>query len=179
MTCDINNDGRQDLLLLYADLPPQIFFSRGFASFGHAHQPIDLGETELLPAAGDGQQAGLIADLNGDGGQDMALALANGEVWVLFRKVAANAPAPAVSAGLPANRGFAGPMTVWAVVGKRTLGAWNLVQGGSGAFFGLGRPGPCTLRWRLPDGSIQEKRIDVGTSPAYVPIPGEPGSDRP
>lgn len=169
MTCDINNDGRQDLFILYSNMSPQFFFNRGFASFGHARQPIDLSESSALPEAGEGQQAGVVADFNCDGGQDMALVLNNGEVWVLFHEVTADEPALAARVGLAAGAKSAGPFTVSAMAGKRPLGAWNLTPG-TQAFIGLSRPGPCTLQWRGPGVASQTKTIDV-KAPVWVPVP--------
>ncbi|MFW6152301.1 MAG: FG-GAP repeat domain-containing protein, partial [Verrucomicrobiota bacterium] len=80
MTGDINNDGRQDILMAYSHQAPHLFFNRGFRSFGHAHM-LDVAENSLLVPSEKGQQAGCLADLNGDGGQDMVLVLKNGEVW--------------------------------------------------------------------------------------------------
>ncbi len=82
MTCDINNDGRQDVFITYVNILPQIFFNRGFHSYGHAHE-VDLQEHEddLFPrdeTADEekneyriGQQAGAVCDFDGDGAQDM------------------------------------------------------------------------------------------------------------
>ena len=65
MTGDVNNDGRQDVLILYSAMSPQLFFNRGFHSFGHA-RGLDIDNNKLLDAAGDGQQAGCLADVDGD-----------------------------------------------------------------------------------------------------------------
>ncbi len=84
MTCDINNDGRQDIFITYVNILPQIFFNRGFHSYGHAHE-VDLQEHEddLFPRDEDadeekneyriGQQAGAVCDFDGDGAQDMVI----------------------------------------------------------------------------------------------------------
>src|SRR5208282_3450602 len=53
---DINNDGRQDALIAYSTMSPQLFFNRGYRSFGHAHT-LDLAERQLFPAAEQGQQS--------------------------------------------------------------------------------------------------------------------------
>ena len=82
---DINNDGRQDALIAYAAMSPQLFFNRGYRSFGHAHA-LDLAERQLLPAAEQGQQSACLGDFDGDGAQDMVMALTNGEIWVFFRE---------------------------------------------------------------------------------------------
>jgi len=83
--CDVNNDGRQDVLITYPAILPQVFFNRGFRSFGHAHQldlagpavapgpaPEDAGP-ELNPDEEEtlGEQTALIRDLDGDGAQDL------------------------------------------------------------------------------------------------------------
>jgi len=54
---DLNNDGRQDVVILYGGAGPQVFFNRGFRSFGLSAS-LDLGSGEMLPAAVKGQQAG-------------------------------------------------------------------------------------------------------------------------
>jgi hypothetical protein len=162
MTGDVNNDGRQDVLILYSNRSPHIFFNRGFRSFGHAHE-LDLDERQLLPAASEGQQAGCLADLDGDGGQDMAIVLKNGELWVLSRDTG-DAPALALRAALPLG-GFAGPLAVTAWADKRPLGAWNVVAGTSEAFFGQLDPGPIKLKWQFPGKPPQEKDVLVEDKP--------------
>ena len=81
---DFNNDGRQDLLLVYGTrMATHPFFNRGFRCFGQARE-IDLAEQKsmiegvdptLFPEASEPQQAGILADFNGDGALDMALVL--------------------------------------------------------------------------------------------------------
>ena len=174
MTGDINNDGRQDILILYSDRPPQLFFNRGFRSFGHSHM-LDLAEKRLLPAAGKGQQAGLLADLNGDGGQDMALVLKNGELWVFFRDVD-DAPGLCLRAALPPSGPFTGPVSVTGWSGQRCLGAWNVVRGTSEAFLGMLDAGPCRVRWQFPGRRAQEKEVVVEDAPVRFGLrpPGGP-----
>ena len=167
-TCDVNNDGRQDVMVLYADRPPQLFFNRGFRSFGHSHE-LDLDERQLLPAAAAGQQAGLAADLDGDGGQDMLLVLTDGSVWVFFRDTA-DVPALCVRALLPAAGGFAGPLTVVGWTPDRNLGAWSVTAGGAGAFFGLPEPGTLKLRWRLPGRAVREQQVPLKAKPVVLPL---------
>lgn len=162
MTGDVNNDGRQDVLILYSNRAPHIFFNRGFRSFGHAHE-LDIEENKLLEAAGEGQQAGCLADLDGDGGQDMAIVLANGELWVLYRETS-DAAALALRAALPTG-GFAGPLNVTAWAEKRCLGAWAVLPGAAEAFFGVFEPGPVRLRWQFPAKEPQEKEAIVEDKP--------------
>lgn len=162
-TCDINNDGRQDIFIAYSAQAPHIFFSRGFGSFGHAHQPIDLAETNAVPSACDGQQAGIVADLNGDGGQDMALALGNGELWVFWRDIE-NAPRQGVRVAL--GRGTsAGPVKVMARHGNRPLGALS-ISPGQEAFFGTPGAGECDLEWHIPGKKRQQAKVSIKDLPA-------------
>ena len=167
MVGDVNNDGRQDVLICYDTQSPHIFFNRGFRSFGHAHM-LDLSEKELLNAAESGQRAGCLGDFDGDGAQDMILALPNGEVYACFREVE-DGTAYNVTAVLPVKGACKGPVTIvgWEKSGKepgrqdRCFGAWNVLPGTGAAFIGLDEPGPVTVRWRLPGGKTQEKRIRV------------------
>ena len=164
-TGDVNNDGRQDVCLLYADRPPQVFFNRGFRSFGHARE-LDLQERELLPASGRGQQAGLLADLSGDGAQDLALVLRDGAVWLFERAV--DRPALALRVALPAGGPTAGPLRVLGFSGDRPLGAWNVFPGTAEAFFGRDCPGPCRIEWRPAGGGREERRVIVESGPVRV-----------
>jgi hypothetical protein len=162
MTGDVNNDGRQDVLLAYANSSPVTYFSRGFLSFGHSHS-LDIKERQLLPEANhatDGQQSACLADLDGDGAQDLALALNNGEIWVFFRENSDNEARMAVAA-LPIAGAFKGPVTVTGWIGKRCLGAWNVLPGVSPACFGRTDAGPITLKWRLPGGQEQSREVEI------------------
>jgi len=107
---DINNDGRQDALIAYSAMSPQLFFNRGYRSFGHAHT-LDLAERQLLPASEQGQQSACLGDFDGDGAQDMVLALSSGEIWVFCREND-DREARSVVAALPAGSPCKGPVTV-------------------------------------------------------------------
>jgi len=177
MTVDINNDGRQDVFITYFTRPPHLFFNRGFRSFGHSHA-MDLEEHELFPKLkkGDqdeerdkkGQQAGVVHDFDGDGGQDMIIVLDDGEVWVYWREYGASEPL-AVRAVLPAS-GPAGPVRVMAWSKKRLLGAWSVSPATSEAFFGLFEQGPCKLKWQFPGGKVRRKTVVVENKPLRVEL---------
>lgn len=167
-TGDVNSDGRQDILILYDDRPPQVFFNRGFRAFGHAHE-LDVEEQNLLPEAGQGQQAGLLADLDGDGNQDMALALANGEIWIFLRE-ATEPRAACVRAILPVGGPWGGPATVAGTSGRQALGAWNVVAGTAEAFFARRTPGPIQIRWQFAGAKPQEKTISAAEGTALFQI---------
>ena len=158
---DINNDGRQDVLLLYGKLRPLLFFNRGFRSFGHAHT-LDLEEQKTLEAASAGQQAGVLADFNRDGTQDMALALNDGTIWFFANELSEGEPL-SVRTVLPA--GVAGPITLTAWSGDQSLGAWNVSSGGAGAFLGRQEAGALKLRWTYPGRPAQEQEVIVEKRP--------------
>ncbi|MGA2064959.1 MAG: VCBS repeat-containing protein [Thermoguttaceae bacterium] len=168
MVGDINNDGRQDALIAYSAASPQLFFNRGYRSFGHAHT-LDLAERQLLPVAEQGQQSACLGDFDGDGAQDMVLALTSGEIWVFFRENEDH-EAHSVIAALPAGGRCKGPVTVTGWNGKRCLGAWNVLPGTSQAFFGRREAGPVTLKWRLPGGPEQKKEVVVEKEMVRVEI---------
>ena len=168
MVGDVNNDGRQDALIAYGAKGPQLFFNRGFRSFGHAHA-IDLAEQKLLPAAEEGQQSACLGDFDSDGAQDMALALRNGEVWVFFRENADQEALMAVAV-LPVGGQYKGPVAVTGWIGKRCLGAWNVLPGVSQACFGRRDAGPVTLKWRLPGGKEEQKEVILERNTAKVEI---------
>jgi len=153
--CDINNDGRQDVFILYQNRGPHFFFSRGFRSFGHAHG-LDLQDQQILPLASEGQQAGVVADIDGDGSQDMVLVLKNGEMHFLLNDMEPD-EALGVRAVL-AGTSPAGPVTVTAWSEKRCLGGWSVSPGAPGAFFGCYEPGEIVLAWRLPGAKEARKK---------------------
>jgi len=198
MVCDINNDGRQDVFITYANILPQLFFNRGFRSFGHSHA-LDLAEKDWLPLSTEeqkrkddeedevGEEAGLVNDLDGDGAQDMFF------VFSHHRRKRGDYPKePGPWREAPHHRemwvcwqsrgqgsplavraalppdGPAGPVRVTAWNQKRCLGAWNVSPGMPGAFFGRREAGPCKLRWQFPGKKPVETEIIVEDVPVRV-----------
>jgi hypothetical protein len=151
-TCDVNNDGRQDVFFVYGEVPqqgPHIFFNRGFRSFGHAHD-IDVTERTLLERLETkGQQHGIVADFTGDGAQDMAVVLKGGELYFFPRAPGKQTPLCA-RAWLPPGGATVGPVKVTGWNERRCLGAWNVTAGSEEGFFGQSMTGPIRLKWRLP-----------------------------
>lgn len=160
---DVNNDGRQDVFITYSNISTQLFFNRGFRSFGHARE---LGMDQSLPASNEGQQAGCFMDSNGDGALDMVVVLSNGEFWLFPRK--AEEAALSVTAALSLSESYTGPLTLTAWKDKRCLGAWSIKAGEPGALIGMSEAGPVTLKWYTPDGKQQEKEVVVKNGPVRV-----------
>jgi hypothetical protein len=151
--CDINNDGRQDFMVLYRAMGAQFFFNRGFRCFGSAI-PLDFAQRAREPgseAVGSGQQAGAVADLNGDGAEDLAAVAKDGELWVFLRE-AEKSRKLGLKVSLPAA--CAGPVRVTGRDASGPLGARNLAPGAP-VLFGKPRPGPLNLKWRFPGGQEQ------------------------
>ena len=71
---------------------------------------------------------------------------------------------------LPAGAEYAGPLTVTGYSGDRCLGAWNVVSGGSQAFFGRFEAGPCLVTWKLPGGEVQKKEVILEDKPVVFEI---------
>jgi hypothetical protein len=163
---DFNNDGRQDLVFCYAELPPQLYFNRGFRSFGYCNK-LDPATNNLLPQETPGQQAICLADVNGDSTQDLVTVLNNGGAWVVYVD-SSDHSARCLRATVPV-KSSAGPVLVsgWRGDGKSDkakpfcLGAWNVTPGSSEAFFGISEAGPVTLKWQFPGGKPQEKTVTV------------------
>jgi hypothetical protein len=171
-TCDINNDGRQDIFIAYANKVTQFFFNRGFRSTGHAHNDLAFDESHALEAALQGQQSALVADLNGDGAQDLVLVLLNGDLYYVQHVVNADF-ALNMRAVLPLKGAFAGPLTVVGWAEKRCLGAQNVVAGSQEAFFGRAEPGALEIRWQFPGAQPQKKQAVLEFQPVRVVL--EPG----
>jgi len=157
--CDINLDGREDVLLLYANMGAHIFFNRGFRCFGHAI-PLDFANSTLAsaPSINEGQQAATIADVDGDDAPDMVVVTTDGDLWVLGRS--ARKP-PVLGITVRLRPGVtAGPVRLVAFDGTRCLGVRNLGPAAP-LYFGKAEKGPFTLKWRLPGGTEEAKNIVV------------------
>ncbi|MFB3893179.1 MAG: FG-GAP repeat domain-containing protein [Phycisphaerae bacterium] len=164
---DINNDGRQGLVVAYGAMGTQIYFNRGFRSFGIAHS-MDLDENKaVVPAVDSGQQAACMGDFAGRGAEDMTVALKDGQLWYLPRDFGKRTPL-AVTLALKAGEGPVAPVVVTAQRRKRSMGAWNITPGGTPAFIGLPDAGPVTLTWKTPDGQVQKQEAVVVDKPIRV-----------
>jgi len=169
-TCDFNNDGRQDLATFHPNRAPMLFYNRGFRALAYAHQ-VDLAEMNLIPAVQKGTQAGLVADLDADGAQDMIVAAKNGELWVCWNDLPGAYDVNAVRAVLPLRGRTPGPITVTSREGKHPRGAWALRAGRSGLLLGMAEPGPLTVAWRFPGEPERAKTLLVEDSVVRFAIP--------
>ncbi|MCK5849336.1 MAG: VCBS repeat-containing protein [Kiritimatiellae bacterium] len=170
MTGDINNDGRQDILIVYSSMLPQLFFNRGFRSFGHSHA-MDIAEKTMLSQEEnkEGGQAGCLGDFDCDGGQDMILAEQNGTIWAAFRDTEENS-AYAATAYLPTDGKCVGPITVTCWVEERCLGAWNVVAGSQEAFLDQLESGEYTFKWQTPGEDVKKKTFVINDKPVRIKI---------
>ena len=162
--CDLNGDGLQDIFLVYPMVAPESFFNRGFRSFGHAHQPLDLNEAANFPAVMNGVAAGVVADLNGDGAQDMALVLLDGSVCVLH--MVPDGVPQVLRVALPIGGETAGPLQVSAESDGRALGTWLVAPGTAEAFIARKDPGTIKLTW----GDHQSKSVALENKPVRFEI---------
>ena len=162
-----NNDGRQDVLLLYSSGAPRAFFNRGFRSFGVSYS-LDMGAGELLSGIENGQVAGCMADFNGDGTEDLAVVLTNGVCAVITRDPAGAEQCARVV--LSPQAGKPGPLRLYATAGKRVLGAWNLTAGAAPAFVTRVEAGAIQLTWQFPGNPEGAKEIILENKPQTVVI---------
>jgi hypothetical protein len=158
------------VVFFYAAEPPKLYFNRGFRSFGLANG-LDVSNSGLLPKAEEGQQAGCLADLNGDGVQDMVVVLKSGQAWVFYPEAAE--PPRTLRVALSSKGGCAGPVTVTAYRGARCLGAWNVTAGVSEALVGLTEAGAVALKWQPPGSKPRERRLTVVNKPLRVVLDQE------
>ncbi|MHC4914326.1 MAG: FG-GAP repeat domain-containing protein [Planctomycetota bacterium] len=170
-TCDLNNDGLQDIWVTYSSDLVHHYFNRGFRSFGKSLS-TNWEHEEVQADTADGQQAGVFEDLNDDGGQDMALVLTNGNVLVYLREVWEDEPPLSLRAVLAPKSPYAGPITVTGWNDKRCLGAWNLTAGSAGAPFCLAAPGKVKLKWKFPGGEEQTKTVELEEEREVLRITG-------
>lgn len=168
MTGDINNDGRQDFVVLYESNPVRTFFNRGFFCFGHA---VNLVIDRVVPDSAGGQQAGCWADFNGDGALDFCVVLKSGAIRYFQQDLGGPGERPSVAVRLAG--GCAGPVRVVAWQEKRCLGAVNVAPG-LPVLFGSSEPAPIVLKWRVPNGKPQEKEIFAEGKPAPLVIGNAP-----
>jgi hypothetical protein len=166
---DFNNDGRQDVAVFYERGAPQLYFSRGFATFGFA-RGLALEGDDMLPQSTQGQRAGLLYDCNGDGAQDMLMVLADGSVCVAWQ---ARSGPPLLSVEFrPSAAGCrAGPVRVVGRTPQRLLGAWNLAPGGPPALYSRSRPGPILLELYRPGGAKETMEVIVEDGPVRRELP--------
>jgi VCBS repeat protein len=160
--CDVNNDGRQELVIAHAKAVPEFYFNRGYRNLSRALS-LSYENQTVIEIAKQGQQAITVADLNGDGGQDMALAENDGRIHVFLRERPRerNDDYVGVRVFLPASAGHPGPITVTAWNKLRCLGAWSITPGSGGAHFGAAGQYKMTIKWKLPGGKQFTKVVDV------------------
>ncbi len=165
---DINNDGRLDLAHAYRPQAPQLFFNRGFRCFGFAIE-MQVRNTGFDTAGpiGRGQQALAVADLTGDGAQDLAVVTNDGRVVVLARTTEG---CPVLGVTVAAGQG---PAVVTGTDGKHALGA-RVARPGRPVLLGKRTKGPLTVAWRTPHGTGSKQVIVLKPERLAVPGPENP-----
>ena len=163
--CDLNNDGRLDLVLLYKDAFPQLYFGRGFRTFGMANS-LKFEDNDQVPDTDKGQQAGAMADFSGTDNPSLALVLANGDLWHLITARDGKPETAAGSIGLIVTSGAEGPVgptTVTAYYGQRCLGARLVTPGMPGNFRATAQQ-ELRLEYKLSDGATRRKSVTLSKS---------------
>ena len=161
--CDLNNDSRQDIFITYSDQQPLLYFNRGFRSFGEAPM-LENGLREGPENVDAGQQAGAFADVDGDGAQDFVIVLSGGDVWCAYNDLGGECLGVRVRL-----KGLAGPVSATLWRGKRCLGT-VAARAGRGGFLGIEEAGEFTVKYALPGGQGQVRKIVVEEGVADVVI---------
>jgi hypothetical protein len=155
----LNQDGRPDLCLLHRQGTFTYHFNRGFCCFG------EEGDLRLPDAAG--QVACAVADFNGDGSLDLAVAFADGAVRCYFND---SFNKPLLRIGLAP--GVPGPLTasVWQTIGpaEQCMGTLSIQPGIKSCFAPRGGSS-CTVKWFMPGQGMRTRQI---TLPAELPAGG-------
>ncbi len=154
---DLRGDGRQSVAVFAGDAAPGLFYARGFGCFAIA---ISLTraqeEIEGYDALSQGQQAGLVADLNGDLAPDLFGVDLERTVWAVFTEPD-RLRRFAVTVGIAPE---AGPVTLRAAMGSRRLGMY-VVRPHCPQTIVLPRAGKVTLSWKSPDGQPRRREVVV------------------
>lgn len=161
---DVNNDGRQDVFLAYAGIPTQGFLNQGFRSLIQAAD-LDV-DRQMVPGSKAGQQSACLADFNGDGTLDLALALKDGTTWLVTREPGRRTLG--VTVALPPGEN--GPLKVVATTATRRLGAWMVHAGDPGVLIGARKAGPLSIEWTFPDGRKQKKDVIINDLPLRLVV---------
>ncbi len=163
---DLNNDGRQDIVVLYSGMAPQVFFNRGFRSFGFS-QSLDLEHGELLRQVSKGQQAGCLADFTGDGAGPGA----GPERWVML---ACRAHAERLRSVRPRNylkqMRFLRAGDSSGGAGRPATGCMERVGRQRGAFIARPDTGPVTITWRFPGRAPQSRKVTLDNKPVFITL---------
>ncbi|MGC9454073.1 MAG: FG-GAP repeat domain-containing protein [Phycisphaerae bacterium] len=165
---DINNDGRQEPVLLYPQARPHVYFNRGFRCFGYAadlEESLDYVDYEVLDELETGQSAGVLGDFTGSGGTDLVLSTTSGKLLLLRRQ-----DGPTLSLTVT-TAGTAGPAVVRATDGRRDLGA-RLLLPAQPVIFGKTSRGPLDVTWRMP-GADEQSRREIVTRPSRLVLPAD------
>ena len=161
-TTDFNSTGRQGLMMLYGSaLTPQLFFNRGFRSFGLS-RGLER-QMKNVPLINEAQQAGCVGDFTGDGAPSLVLALGDGAVWFFSRK--ADEKPLGVTVALAPTSPNAGPVTVWVSRQNRAFGAATVRAGEPGAFYVRRSPVPRRSNGASPVGGCRRKRSSWKRAP--------------
>ncbi len=163
---DLNHDGRLDLCLLHPRDGFAYHFNRGFRCFGEEGE-LRLHEPGGQEESSTGQKACAVADFNGDGSLDLAVAFSDGQVACYYNDTFNK---PLLRVGIKAR--FPAPVTASLWRGKKTslcLGAHSVPALPARIHFAVEQPGDYTLRWHFPGNRDVSRRVKLFPRPGGGP----------
>lgn len=163
---DLNHDGRADLCFVYRTQGILYHFSRGYRAFGEEGE-VRLSGAESEPGQPRiGQLAMAFADFDLSHSQDLAVLLTTGEVQVYLNN---QMDQPGMRLRLPVKTAGAVTASCWQGAKFPVCIGTTVVTGHSPAAYVAARfPGFVTVKWRLPGGPEQSKKIEVENGPVNV-----------
>jgi hypothetical protein len=165
---DLNHDGRPDLALCYPDAGVIYHFNRGFRCLGEEGD-LRLDQLEDGPKPGNfGVRRSAVADFNGDGAEDLAVAFVEGEICCYYNDCSGPA-----GVRVRLRDGSTGPVTVSAWQGDEQpfcMGTWAVSGSRPARFLSLRAAGKCTVKWSLPGKPVRSKQLEAGDEPPVVVI---------
>ena len=165
-TVDLNHDGRQDICLIYPQSQILYHCNRGFRSFGEEGQVrlrglrAEPGQPPII------KKAMAVGDLNDDGSTDLAMLLADGQV---FAYLGEQYDMPILRLRLP--KGTTGPVTVSCWQGEKHPVCCGMVAVGGHsppATLVARHPGQCVVKWAVPGKGLRQMKVQVADGPADV-----------
>jgi hypothetical protein len=175
---DFNNDTFVDLYVGGEGEERLFFFNRGFRSLAVDERQALAIEEEAMPGIGQGTVAAVWADFGNTGAQSLALALANGDVYLSRTDIGAQPKSRAMRVPVDPAVKSAAPQVMRFFSEGRPLGARVADRWSGPAVMGVEAEGTYAVAWRGPDGKEVRRELEVGDGAASPAGPKAAGGQK-